>query len=176
MTTTEQANKNMDNGLVYTGYPYVEPGTNLFMPVTLRSGTIVIPVVVIETSDVYTVNNKTYWHNKTIEGREAIWVAENISYSLIEFLEKYPEAKKVNQFIWVDEPVGHSEQLGGGLFLTLNEALLWARPSKKRHLKRKLKAYRNQVHRFIAATWKYNGDKHPGFNKLPSKKIYVRKK
>lgn len=176
MTTTQQANENMDKGLIYNGYPYVDPGTNLFMPITLRSGTIVVPVVVTETQDIYSVNNKSYWYSKFIDGSEGVYIDDNTKCILSEFLEKYPQAKKVNQFLWVDESVGHAIQLGDEVFLTLNEALLHAKPSKRKHLKRKLKAYRNSVHRFIASTWESNGDKHPGFPKMPDKKVYVRKK
>lgn len=188
MVTQAEAKENMEKGLVYTGYPYLKPGDKVFMILRVRGqGDIVVRCMVIETSDVYNAGLKySVWHYNDIDGRDETSIPidevddngwnkhRNLSFS--EFMKEFPSAKRVNQFLWLDEPVGHGVQLGDDVFLSLNEALLYAKPSKKKHLARRLKNYRRSVTGFIASTWKRNGEKHPGFPKYPNKKIYVRKK
>lgn len=91
-------------------------------------------------------------------------------------------AELVNQFIDIDEPVGHSIQYypdypgESEFFLTLEEALAHVKPSKRNKKPRiKLKQYRNRRAGFIGGTHTNNGYRWENpFKNLPDKKIYVR--
>lgn len=175
---------------------YVEPGAKLWYIVrghgrhynTYR-GDIIVPVVAQEVDDIYThpINPDlgSCWRHRYMDGTDYVSVPtekkDENGWPVWERKEPswLGDAKSVNQFVWIDEPVGHAIQVGDhhdGLYLSLHEAQRFALPSKKKHLKRRLQQSRARVHRFIAHTWKYNGDVHPGFTKLPMKKIYVRTK
>lgn len=135
---------------------------------------LVVPVTAVEVQDIYhdPVHHATIWKNTYADGRVEIIRGQTV---LTE--DDLVGKEKVNQLVWVDEPVGHAVWVGDpldGCFATLNEALRAVRPSKKKHLKRRLRAYRNSVQRFIASTWK--NTRHPGFQPLPDKKVYVRRK
>jgi hypothetical protein len=175
---------------------YVDPGTKLWLVVKSYGrhkshyrGDIIVPVVVEEVDDIYSnIDNPegmACWRYRYADGTDYVSVPtdEKDEQGWPIYEKKDPsclgQAKPVNQFVWIDEPVGHGIQVGDkydGLYLTLHEAQRHARPSKKKHLKRRLQAYRAGHERFIASTWEVNGDEHPGFHKLPNKKIYVRKK
>ena len=188
MVTQAQAKENMEKGLVYTGYPYVKPGTKAFMVLRVRrQADIIVGCVVEETEDIYDAGlNKSVWHYQDINGLDRVSIPTDEvdengwnkyrHLTFDEFSKEFPSAKRVNQFLTMDEPIGHSVQLGDDVFLSLNEALACAKPSKKKHLYRRLKNYRRSVTGFIASTWRRNGENHPGFPKYPDKKIYVRKK
>lgn len=153
------------------------------------AGNIIVPVTVVEISDVYThpedSNLGSCWHNKRLN-EETEYVSaptkeiDSLGWPIYEKKEYswLNGSKPVNRFFWIDEPVGHSLQIDGwdGLYRTLQEAQKYAKPSKKKHLRRRLKSWRNSIYSFIAYTWKRNGETHPGFSKLPDKKIYIRKK
>lgn len=175
---------------------YVEPGTQLWYIIKGRGyhystyrGDIIVPVVAEEVSEVYSHPENpelpACWRYRRSDGTDYVSVptdkVDEGGWPIYE--QKDPSwlgnAKPVNQFVWIDEPVGHAIQVGDhhdGLYLTLHEAQRNAIPSKKKHLKRRLRASRARVERFIASTWERNGERHPGFRKYPNKKIYVRKK
>lgn len=173
----------------------VEPGQQLWYIVrgtgfhlTTYRGDIIVPVTAVEVTDIYTHPDPTrnaVWRHRRADGTDYIdvptgekneqgwdvWEKKEISW--------LNGAPSVNQFVWIDEPVGHAIQVGdyhGGLYLTLHEAQRNAIPSKKKHLKRRLQYSRTRHQRFIASTWKTSGESHPGFYSYPDKKIYVRKK
>lgn len=160
---------------------YIEPGANLWYVMCSRGlDDIIVPVIATEVNDVYRhpTEPNSIWRYRCVDGADYILVPTGkkteLGWDIPE--EREPswlgDAKPTNQFIWIDEPVGHAIQLGDeGLFLTLEEAQRYARPSKKRHLRRRLKQHRAIVQKFIASTWGKN--KHPGFDKLPDKKVYV---
>jgi hypothetical protein len=175
---------------------YVEPGAQLWFIIkgygrwySTYRGDIIVPVVAEEIEDIYTHPTNpelgACWRHRYMNGIDYVSVPteEKDENGWPVWVRKDPswlgDAEPVNQFVWIDEPVGHSIQVGDhhdGLYLTLHEAQRNAIPSKKKHLKRRLRASRARVERFIASTWEYNGDTHPGFRKYPDKKIYVRKK
>ena len=63
-----------------------------------------------------------------------------------------PDSVIVNQFLNIDEPVGHDVQIGDEAFGSLNEALETILPSSKRHLKRRLQKWRRESIEFIASS------------------------
>lgn len=65
-----------------------------------------------------------------------------------------PTTRVVNEFLTVDEPVGHSVQLGDQVFETLREAMDCLVATSKKHLGRRLKEYRYGMARWIASTWR----------------------
>jgi hypothetical protein len=161
-------------------------GQRLYMPYE----TLIIPVEVVEIEDIYASDcgvfedageNCSIWMWTSKEGRRASQGSKEIDESGWNvFLPRDPDevltkCKLVNQYVWLDEPIGHSVQLGDEVFLKIVEALQFIRPTNKKHLRRRLKQYRNNVHRFVAHTWKMNGARHPGFERLPNKKVYVRR-
>ena len=175
---------------------YVEPGAHLWFIVKGRArhwstyrGDIIVPVVAEEVDDIYVHPDNpelpACWRHRYIDGTDYVAVPteklDENGWNIYENKDPswFGDAKPINQFVWIDEPVGHAIQVGDhadGLYLTLQEAQRYAMPSKKKHLKRRLRASRANVERFIACTWARNGDTHPGFRKYPNKKIYVRKK
>jgi hypothetical protein len=173
---------------------YVEPGAHLWFIIKGRvrhwstyRGDIIVPVVAEEVEDIYPHPTNpelpACWRHRYMDGTDyvAVPTVEKDENGWNIYEHKKPswlgDAKQVNQFVWIDEPVGHAIQVGDrhdGLFLSLQEAQRYAIPSKKKHLKRRLQAYRAHVQGFIAHTWKPLI--HPGFVRGPLKKIYVRKK
>lgn len=65
-----------------------------------------------------------------------------------------PTTRVVNEFLTVDEPVGHSVQLDDEVFETLEAAINCLLPTSKKHLARRLKEYRHGTARWIASTWR----------------------
>ncbi len=173
---------------------YINPGDKLWYIVRGHKypGDIIVPVIANEIDEIYThpVDPKigSCWSHRFIDSSQDYVSVPTSSkdengWPIFEHKEpswlKENNMKPCNQFVWIDEPVGHAIQVGDpydGLFLTLNEARKYATPSKKRHLRRRLNYSRTRHHKFIASTWKNNGETHPGFDKLPEKKIYVVKK
>lgn len=170
--------------------PLCHVGQTLYMP----TSTIVIPVTVVEVEDIYAADGVFKDAGSCGNGDCSVWMYTSIdgskraSQGSIETDEhgwptsvtRDPEEviKKcvhANQYLWIDEPVGHSVAIYDEVFFTLQEAMCYIRPSNKKHLRRRLKKYRGRVHRFIAHTWNMNGERHPGFTRLPDKKIYVRR-
>lgn len=158
-------------------------GQRLYLPLN----TLVVPVTVIEVNDVYSDNGVfadagehcSVWlstNAKCRYARQGSKETDKNGWSI--FVERDPDevvakCTHASQFVWIDEPLGHAASLGDDVFLTLNEALQYVRPSKKKHLRRRLKAWRNSSHKFILYTWRKA--KHPGFDKLFDKKVYVRR-
>ena len=175
---------------------YVEPGAKLWFVINKPryeckryQGDIIVPVIAEEVETIYPhpkdPNLPACWRHSFADGKDYVSVplAEKGEDGWHKWEEHDPswlgDAKPCNQFVWIDEPVGHAVQVNDaydGLFETLQEAQKHAIPSKKKHLMRRLRAYRRRYHNFIARTWEANGEIHPGFAKLPNKKIYVRKK
>jgi hypothetical protein len=175
---------------------YVEPGTKLWYVISQPNpycsryiGDIIVPVIAEEVELIYQHPKDTSlpacWRHKLIDGTDYVSVPlpEKDENGWNKWENKDPswlgDAKPCNCFVWIDEPVGHAVQVGDhydGIFETLQEAQRYAFPSRKKHLMRRLRAYRRRYHNFIARTWKEVGEAHPGFTKLPNKKIYVRKK
>lgn len=171
-------------------HEYVGPratlGQKLFMPM----GDYVIPVFVEEIEDIYSDDGVfpdagdkcSVWMTTSEHGTHATQGSKETGEGgWPVFVERDPKiviekCKHVNQFVWIDEWLGHSVQINDEVFLTLNEALDYVRPSKKKRLKRRLRQFRRQCTSFIAKTWRMNGERHPGFPKFPDKKVYVRKK
>jgi len=179
---------------------YIDPGITLYYLIkdtpksynkdfTYNSrGDIIVPVIAEEVDDIYEhpegPDLPAVWRYRDHKGNDycSVPTKEINENGWNKYEHKDPswlgDAKSINQFVWIDEPIGHAIQVGDpydGLFLTLDEAKRYAFPSKKKHLKRRLRAYRRRYCDFIASTWKRAGEVHPGFKKYPEKKIYVRK-
>lgn len=163
---------------------YLNPGDKVWYIIRDYQGDMIVECTVKETSDVYDVEGLpgAVWAYRHLDPEH-----DHVSVPTKELNEggwnihkKEPltwlEGKKpCNQFLWIDEPVGHGIMLGDECFLTLAEAMKAARPSSKKHLRQRLVASRRDTHKFIVSTWKRAGEKHPGFKKLPLKKIYIRR-
>lgn len=158
---------------------YLDPGATVYLP--LYGAEIVVPATVIEVDEVYHGDYGLWWYRNidgtehgstpTKEKNEKGWpIFREVDKSELNSLER------VNQFLSLDEPIGHHVTLGDECFLTLEEARKCIHPSTKRKMHRRLRQYRNQTNNFIASTWKRNGLSHPGFEALPNKPIYIRKK
>jgi hypothetical protein len=153
------------------------PGDKLFYLCNDNQGSFVIPVTIIEVNNIYTdpidgmMTNFSIWENKYLNQKTVIYKGSTfIDESYIENLTP------VNQFVWIDEPVGHGlwPDKSDGLFTTLNEALKYAVPSRKKRLRLRLKKYRRSFMNFIARTWLPL--KHPGFKRYADKKGFIKRK
>lgn len=135
-------------------------------------GSFVVPVRVVEVEDIYDDVNQSIWHYTYEDGSERV-LQGGKELTVDALVGK----QKVNQYVWIDEPVGHSVSIDSfdDVYLTLNEALLNAHPSRKKHLRRRLKRYRNHFQSFISKTWIDVVGRLPKFEKLPNKKVYVRR-
>lgn len=154
---------------------------------------MIIKATVVETDNVFTQegNKNSIWcyryldhqhdyvaipNGKTVEGG---WN----DYDKTKDLSVLKDMKQCSQFLWLDETTfGHGISLGDECYLTLSEAMKYVEPSRKKHLKRRLNKFRSRSNRFIASTWEepYQlaeyAQTHPGFKKLPMKKVYVKRK
>lgn len=175
---------------------YVNPGDKLWFVMkgdhynsNRYRGDIIVPVVVEEVDEIYSHPNHELpacWSHRFIDSKDnyvAVPLAEKDENGWNKYthedLSCLGNAKPVNQFVWIDEPVGHGIQVGDiwdGLFLTLQEAQRHAIPSRKKHLRRRLHAYRNRIYNFVRRTWEVNGERYPFVPKHSNKKVYVRKK
>lgn len=156
----------------YNMLPKVKLGQTVYL--VAYPGDIVIPSRVVEIDEWYTINGQsvhaTFWE----DGSSEVIVSDGNWYrsESVEYLKGH---RPCSRFFDVDEPIGHSVQFDThDVYPTLEDALKMVYPSKKKHLKRRLKAYRKSVQGFIASTWGEN--QHPGFEKLPLKKVYVKRK
>jgi hypothetical protein len=173
--------------------PYVfdkkvlSPGDKVFMIHNLRGNgrwmELVVEATINETVNIYShpERNVSIWHYRYLDSKkerataatdkidENGWpIHEEISLDLVRTL---PLA---NQMLWLDEPIGHAVNLDDECWLTLEEAMWCVRfPCKKKGLRRKLKRARQRVQGFIRKTW--GRQKHPGFDTIPMKKVYVRR-
>lgn len=140
-------------------------------------GDIIVEAFVEEINNIYNIDGKTVWNTQLSDFSEAQFsfdkntgINERSNFSL--------EGKiPISQFFWIDEPVGHSLQLESydGCFLNLNEAIKFAKPSKKKNLLKRLKKHRKRIWNFIISTW----DAEKADIKIPkykNKKVYVKKK
>jgi len=158
---------------------YLNPGDKVWYPYIGHD--IVVQALVVEVDDIYSRgdNKSAVWHYRYIDGSDACRVAtdekDENGWALCRDVskEELSQYHRVNQLIWIDEHVGYDISLGDECFLTLHAAMSRVRPTKKKHLKRRLKKARCGSQRFISKTWAMAGDKHPGFEKMPNKKIYV---
>ncbi len=171
---------------------YLNPGDKVWYVIqsyytrtgTRRQGDLVVECVILETQDIYSHPdmNASLWYNRYIDS-SADYVAvpqkevdENgwnkWKHEPPSFVENL---SPVNQLLWIDEPVGHAITLGDECFLSLAEAMTYARGGSTKHLKRRLVASRGSTQRFIAKTWRRAGESHPGFAKKPLKKVYVKR-
>lgn len=142
----------------------MNPGDNFYYIMN----DFVVPITVLRVVDVFhdphggTILRYRYLNEPT----EIIQGYKKLSES--DLLNK----EQVNQFANIDEPVGYDLQRDE-LFGTLSEAIALVRPSRKKNLRRRLKIARRDRQAFIASTW---DGKHPGFDPLPKKKIYIRRR
>lgn len=167
----------------------LKPGDKVFYIQTIAGRvrrsprSYIVECTVTEVNNIYTHpdRNVSVWHHQfldlskeyaeapTTEKNEDGWPEwEQVDLKRLEGL------RLCNQILWIDEPVGHGISLGDECFLTLEEAMDYAFPTRKKHLKRNLKKVRGRVHRFIAGTWRRAGEKHPGFKPLAMKRVYVK--
>jgi len=159
---------------------YLDPGATVYMD--LWGAKLVVECTVVEVDDIYSGLEHSVWHFRNIDGTErgstATEEKNELGWPIYRDVDKseLQALERVNQFLWLDEPVGHAVQLGDECHLTLEEARKHIRPSTKKKMHRRLRQYRNGVHRFIADTWRANGETHPGWEPLPDKRIYVRKR
>jgi hypothetical protein len=158
---------------------YLNPGDKVWYPF---HNDIVVQAMVQECNDIYDNGSKpALWHYRFLDQPSYVSFPtdqkdENgwhIYKRLTEDVLVLQEHARVNQLLWIDEPVGHDIQLGDECFLTLPEALANIRPTNRRHLKRRLKVARGCIRRFINHTWEVNGTEHPEFTRLPAKAVYV---
>lgn len=135
---------------------------------------LVIPVKVLEISDVHVASedvvkqhgltSDTLWVKRDASGihctgyvaetKENPWGFAELPTSVLEGSER------VNQFVWIDEPVGHSIQIDDEVFLTVQEALACAAyaPRRKRlRPHKKLNRWRRRSLGFINWTRKKAG-------------------
>lgn len=116
---------------------YLDPGDKVWYPYN----TMVVQATVRECDDIYTgIGDKTIWHYRylndevvsfpTDQKDESGWTI--YTHPDPSVLKDY---QRVNQLLWMDEPVGHGIILGDECFLTLQEALNTVVPSNKKHLK-----------------------------------------
>lgn len=121
-------------------------GQALYLP--KYSQRIVIEVNILELYDIYHYPEKdtSIWHHYDIWGtnRATYGVTGSVNFEYLEMpVEELSKYRLVNQFPWVDEPIGHAAYVGDDSFLTLKEARRWILPSKKKHLRRRLKESRS---------------------------------
>jgi hypothetical protein len=142
-----------------------------------RRRSLIVSVVVLEVTLYYNGAHRNISEEKDVVMVQNGKHNENGWPMYDEHPASYVSGKEpLTQFVWIDEPVGHAIEVDNpcdGLFSTLEAAQSYALPSRKKHLKRRLKRYRNRHYRSIVKSWAKNKWQHPGFTKLPEKKIYV---
>lgn len=139
-------------------------------------GDIIVEAFVDEINYIYNINGKTVWATQFSNSpKEQFLFDETTGTQISNF--SLEEQTPINQFFWIDEPVGHSIQLGkhDNCFTSLNEAMKFANPSKKKNLLKRLNRHRKRVWNFIISTWgAENSDTK--ITKYKNKKVYVKKK
>lgn len=113
---------------------------------------IIIPCEVVGKDVVYEHNGTTIWAYLTKGSKPKILAP--VMGEVFEWKEisELPSSNICNEFLVLDEPVGHSVQLGEQVFETLEEAREHVLPSRKKHLKRRLNHYRFKTARWVAST------------------------
>ena len=158
----------------------VAPGDYLFV----FSGSFYVKALVDEVVYIWSDDESpSFWHSAFLSGEDRIVTATeekgpggwavNREVPLQELQELRAEGLKVvNQMPWVDWPLGHAAYLGDDGFFSLEEArAAYGRfPKRKKH--RRARQYLRRVTSFVASTWTYNGETHPGF---PPRESYYRK-
>lgn len=161
---------------------YIDPGTKVWYP--FLDTNIVVQATVDECEDIYDNGTKlAIWVRRFQDGQVEISSPTDEKDKDGWTIYEHPDAsileghRRVNQFVWIDEPVGHSIQVGDECFLTLQEALDQVSHTNKKHLKRRLKRSRNRVKSFVESTWVMAGETSlPSWVKYPDRKIYVRRR
>lgn len=159
---------------------YLDPGANVYVP--LYRAKLVVSATVLEVDDIYSGLDSAVWWYRNIDGTErgstSTKEKDELGWPIPREVDKseLKNLKRVNQYLWLDEPIGHGVALGGEAFLTLEEARKEIKPSTKRKMHRRLRQYRRSIYGFVASTWAYNGEEHPGFDLPPNKRIYIRKR
>lgn len=155
------------------GAPFVEFGTKAWMSFRAwRHHSFVVPVTINEIDLVLQSKDKT---------KSRWWYLFSEHYVLGENSppENLDEWEIVNQFVSVDEPIGHSVWMNepyDGVFMTKQGALNNCSPwkgARKCHVRKALRSYRNGIWGFIAST--HNG-LHPGIPHQEDKQVFVRRK
>lgn len=145
----------------------------------------IVPVTILKVEIPFGIESDGYWYYKTQE-------SEYVTYSTHEFklhvspikdiieIKKRLEActSKGYTFYWIDEPVGHSIELGydDGLYKTLDEAFKTAEFTNKRLSHRKHKKIASWRKRHFEGIY----PKEPinwfdKFNELNKKPIYIKR-
>ena len=137
----------------------VELGQIVFVPV--RIARLVVEAKVDEIHDVYTDGTKTLWHSYDLTGRSTITIAGDAKCvngrpEYTELTQIPKEFRKVNEFPWVDFPIGHAAYINEYAFCTLEDALYSIAPSNKKHLRRRLKKYLKRWERECEYKWHLN--------------------
>mgnify|MGYP001578229443 FL=1 len=115
--------------IIQNGWPstYLHVGDKVFYP---TSSFLIVECPIVETSEVINCPrlNETIWHNTYEDGTTKVLVPSKKKDEC-----GWPIWRKatrrdlegctvVNQFLWIDEPVGHSIHLEDECFLTLKES------------------------------------------------------
>jgi hypothetical protein len=158
---------------------YLSPGDKVWYP---HQPFLVVQATIEECEDIYDNGDKpAIWHRRSLNGiSEISYPTDNIDENGWHIYDHPDESilqdkERVNQLLWIDEPVGHAITLGDECFLTLQEALNTIVPSSKRHLRRRLKRSRGRVKRFIVSTWGNDRQDVPSWWKYENKKVYVKR-
>jgi len=161
---------------------FVDFSTKVFYPVPWEK--IVIPCSIVEITDIYTAPNVdgAIWHYRYPDGESRVMVpteekdengwpkSKEVDVSALQTMQR------VNQLLYLDEPVGHDVQINNDAFLTLAEALAYVKPSRKKSLQARLRRFRGSSMRFIAMTWDRWGEGEVAtFEPYPPKRVYVHK-
>ena len=152
---------------------------------------LVIPATIVEVQEILWREGleKAIWVNRRIDGTVECETDSGDVDSNGWPVYKPPDETilngllRVNQILWIDEPTGHEVDLGWDCFLTLDKALAHCQPTRRWHLRRRLKKWRNEMKRFIAGThFNYFGTKAPkrfvkrvSFSKYPNKPVFCRR-
>lgn len=130
--------------------PYVEPGTTVYYPILNED--IVVETTVRCSEDVYSDNGNTLWHFRYADGVSKYDGVLNNEQEDTRLKAIVDNNKPVNQFLDINEPIGHALWINDEVFLSVDEALRCVNPSKKKHLRRRLKRWRMRSVQWILST------------------------
>ena len=142
---------------------YVELGQTLYFQPLCG---LIIPVKVLEIQDIHVASDEvqkannlsssTLWVRYDAEGAHCTGYIAETKENPWGFNDLNPDiingSERVNQFIWIDEPVGHSVQVGDEVFLTIQDALEYVECAPRRNRLRphkKLDSWRRRSLGFI---------------------------